>query len=149
MKRQAFAEANVRCGNAAEAARSAGVPASSAHSMGYKWLRDAGVTEMVRVALNDQLKSLGLSAVSVIKDLMMSESAPASVRLQAARDILGRLGWVPPKRPDPVQETKERDLVALSRYELETLALRDELPKWVGDGVQGGHGSFSVLPFTP
>ena len=78
----------------------------------------------------------------------MSEPAPASVRLQAARDILDRLGWVPPKRPDPVQETKERDLVELSRYELETLALRDELPKWVGDGVQGEHGSFSVLPFT-
>ncbi len=96
---------------------------------------------MVRVVLNDQLKSLGPSAVSVIKDLMMSETAPASVRLQAARDILDRLGWVPPKRPDPVQQAKERDLVELSRYELETLAsgnpnvmLDDETLKAMAEG---------------
>lgn len=140
-KRQAFADAYARCGNATRPARSAGVPASSAHSMGYKWLRDVAVTEMVRAALNDQLKSLGPCAVAVIKDLMLSGSTPASVRLQAARDILDRLGWVPPKRPDPVQEPKERDLVELSRYELETLAsgnpnvmLDDESLKAMAEG---------------
>lgn len=122
VKRQAFAEAFACCGNATQAARMAGVPATSAHSMGYKWLRDVAVIDLIRSALNDQLKSLGPSAVGVIKEIMQSDTVPASVRLQAARDVLDRLGWVAPKRPDPVGQNQERDLIELSRYELETLA---------------------------
>lgn len=93
-KRQAFAEAYARCGNATQAARVAGVPASSAHSMGYKWLRDVAVADLIRTAMNDQLKTLGPAAVNVVREVMLSESSPANVRLQAARDILDRLGWV-------------------------------------------------------
>ncbi|WP_133485151.1 terminase small subunit [Aliiroseovarius marinus] len=121
-KRQAFAEAYVRCGNASQAARVAGVPAASAHSMGYKWLRDVAVADLIRTAMNDQLKTLGPAAVNVVREVMLSESSPANVRLQAARDILDRLGWVAPKRPEAVQGPQRRELVELSRYELETLA---------------------------
>ncbi|WP_321830283.1 terminase small subunit [Thalassovita sp.] len=121
VKRQAFAEAYVRCGNASKAARMAGVPQGSAHSMGYKWLRDVGVVEMIRSAMNDELKALGPSAITVLRDLMASDATPASVRLQAARDVLDRTGWTAPKRPEPVEQSQERPLIEMSRYELETL----------------------------
>ena len=90
--------------------------------MGYKWLRDVAVADLIRTAMNDQLKTLGPAAVNVVREVMLSESSPANVRLQAARDILDRLGWVAPKRPEAVQGLQRRELVELSRYELETLA---------------------------
>ncbi|MEX5563578.1 terminase small subunit [Pseudophaeobacter sp. 1A16562] len=121
-KRARFAEAYADSGNATQAALSAGVPQSSAHSMGYRWLRDPQVTEMIRNAMNDRLKALGPQAVGVIKELLLSDNVSPQLRLQAARDVLDRLGWVPPKRPDPIREPAERELTELSRYELETLA---------------------------
>ncbi|MCA0857824.1 terminase small subunit [Phaeobacter italicus] len=121
-KRARFAEAYADSGNATQAALSAGVPQSSAHSMGYRWLRDPQVTEMIRNAMNDRLKALGPQAVGVIEELLLSENVSPQLRLQAARDVLDRLGWVPPKRPDPISEPAERELTELSRYELETLA---------------------------
>ena len=49
-KRAAFACAYAELGNATQAALSAGVPLSSAHSMGYRWLRaDRGVAMLDRL----------------------------------------------------------------------------------------------------
>jgi phage terminase small subunit len=51
-KRQAFACAYAELGNATQAALRAGVPQSSAHSMGYRWLRDDRVVGMVKEAMD-------------------------------------------------------------------------------------------------
>lgn len=78
-KRTAFATAYAECGNATKSAQVAGVPKSSAHSMGYRWLRDPHVVQMIRDAMNDQLKSLGPVALRVIQDVLMSSThRPAS-----------------------------------------------------------------------
>jgi hypothetical protein len=120
-KRSRFAEAYAECGNATQAAMHAGVPKPSAHSMGYRWLRDPQVTEMVRDAMNDRLKALGPAALGVVQEVLLSPTVSPQLRLQAARDVLDRLGWVPPKRPEPVTNTGPRDLTECSLEELETM----------------------------
>lgn len=120
IKREAFARAYADCGNASQAARQAGVPEQSAHSMGYKWLRDRRVVEMVRDAMNDRLKALGPLAIGVVRDIMLSDQVSAQTRLHAARDILDRLGWVPPRRV--IQEDcVEKSVEEMTQAELEYL----------------------------
>lgn len=121
-KRRAFACAYAELGNAAQAALRAGVPQSSAHSMGYRWLRDERVVAMVREQIDQRLKSLGPIAVQVIEDIMLSQTAAPQTRLQAARDVLDRLGWVPPKRADLVDDAFDQDITRLSVTDLERIA---------------------------
>lgn len=119
-KREAFAQAYAEHGNASRAARQAGVPEQSAHSMGYKWLRDQRVVELVRDAMNDRLKALGPVAIGVVRDIMLSDQVSAQTRLHAARDILDRLGWVPPRRVIHEDRT-EKSVEEMTRAELEYL----------------------------
>ncbi len=79
-KRTEFALAYAELGNATQAALRAGVPRSSAHSMGYRWLRDDRVVAMIRDAIDERLKALGPLALRVIEDILRSESAsPQSI----------------------------------------------------------------------
>ena len=121
-KRRRFAEEFVLSGNATQAAIKAGVPAASAHSMGYKWLRHPDVLKLVRDEIDSQLRSLGPSAIRTIRELMESELTPPQTRLSAARDLLDRLGWVPPKRANLVDDPASRDVALLTREELEAIA---------------------------
>ena len=57
----------------------------------------------------------------MIQDILLSEHASPQTRLQAARDILDRLGWVPPKRVLRCEDG-ERELEEMSLAELEVLA---------------------------
>lgn len=118
-KRLEFANAYAELGNATQAAIRAGVPQSSAHSMGYRWLRDERVASMVRDAIDDRLKTLGPLAVGVLEELMVSNHVSPQTRLQAARDVLDRLGWVPPRRaerlPDEPEALEEMSLAQLHR----------------------------------
>lgn len=121
-KRLAFASAYAECGNATQAALTAGVPRGSAHSMGYKWLRNSDVLALVREAMDDRLKALGPTAIQTIQDILLSDRVAPQTRLQAARDVLDRLGWVPPKRADIVVPPVARPLEKLTLDELEHLA---------------------------
>ena len=119
-KRTAFATAFAELGNATQAALQAGVPQSSAHSMGYKWLRDDRVVALVREAMDDRLKALGPLAIRVVKDIMLSEHASPQTRLQAARDVLDRLGWVPPKRAEMAADAPS-EIEEMSLQELQEI----------------------------
>lgn len=117
-KRSAFASAYAECGNATKAALIAGVPKSSAHSMGYRWLRNDQVIGLVREAMNDRMRELGPLAVNVIKEVLLSEQAAPQTRLQAARDILDRLGWVPPRRAELARDcVPELDRMTIAELE--------------------------------
>jgi phage terminase small subunit len=120
-KRRAFAQHYAVHGNASAAARAAGVPESSAHSMGYKWLRNNEVTRFIREEIDSQLRELGPVAIGVLKGLMADETAPASTRLGAARDVMDRLGWVPPKRSEIKFDAGERTADDLTTAELEQI----------------------------
>lgn len=124
-KRRAFAEAYAQSGNATQAALLAGVPQGSAHSMGYRWLRNSDVVALVRQALDDRLKSLGPPAIQTIHNILLSDQVAPQTRLQAARDVLDRLGWVPPKRGEITSGRAEEQLEHLTREELERIVARE------------------------
>ncbi len=120
-KRSTFAIAFAEHGNATKAALQAGVPQSSAHSMGYRWLRDERVVALIREAMDDRLKALGPVALEVVRDILLSDQVAPQTRLQAARDVLDRLGWVPPRRAE-IEPDAPCALEEMSLNELEELA---------------------------
>lgn len=101
-KRRAFAHAYATSGNATAAAKAAGVPDSSAHSMGYKWLKSPDVAAMVREEQDRLLKGLTGKAITILGQMLEDDEAPAQVRLAAAREVLDRAGFAKPKRQDGV-----------------------------------------------
>lgn len=78
------------------------------------------MVELVRDAMNDQIKALGPLAIGVVRDILLSEQVSAQTRLHAARDVLDRLGWVPPRRVLH-QTAEEKPIGQMSRLELERL----------------------------
>ncbi len=121
-KRAAFAREFVTCGNATKAARLAGVPAVSAATIGSRWKSDPSVISMIQEEAARALKELAPMALQAVRHLIQSPDTPASVRLAAARDVLDRIGHVPPKRAEIKVEAVNGDLHKMSREELERLA---------------------------
>lgn len=127
-KREAFAREYALSGNASSAAKKAGVPAASAHSMGYKWLRSPAVIELIRQEVDSRMRELAPTAVSVINEVMSDPEVAPQVRLSAARDILDRMGWVPPKRIAVETNLKKKSLYEFTRQELELIASGELMP---------------------
>jgi len=121
-KRAQFVDNYVESGNATDAARRAGVPARSAHTMGSRWLKSPEIAAQIRERVEAGLDDLAPAAVATIGELMLDPAAPPSTRLAAARDILDRLGWIPPKRAERPGEAREKDLAEMSLAELHELA---------------------------
>ena len=121
VKRRQFASEFAASGNATRSAMKAGVPSGSAHSMGYRWLRTPEVAAMIREELDANLKTLGPAAVAVLHELLENPETPPQVRLSAARDVLDRLGWVPPKRAEMVDDRSLKPVYKLTRAELEAI----------------------------
>ncbi len=119
-KRSAFALAYATCGNASEAARQAGVPSASAHSMGYRWLRAKDVQLIIRMEQDRALRGMAGAALSVIAQMLNDQEQPAYVRLAAAREVLDRSGFAKPKR----RELPETADVARSPREMSVDELR-------------------------
>ncbi|GHF13856.1 hypothetical protein GCM10017044_04930 [Kordiimonas sediminis] len=121
-KRHIFAREYARSNNATDAARKAGVPAASAHTVAYKWLRNPQIVNLIKKEIDLALRDLGPAAVSVIRDLMTDPDTPPRTRLAAAKDIMDRLGWIPPKRTDVSFSSQVRDITTMTRAELEEAA---------------------------
>lgn len=89
--------------------------------MGYRWLRDDSVVAMIKEAMDERLKALGPIALDVVRDIPLSEHASPQTRLQAARDVLDRLGWMPPRGAERI-EGEQGQLEEMTLQELEELA---------------------------
>jgi hypothetical protein len=122
-KRRAFAAHYATSGNATAAARAAGVPPSSAHSMGYKWLRSTDVVSMIREHQNGVLKELAGPALAVLQLLLTRDGVSDAIRLAAAREVLDRAGFSKAKRQEQQQSANRLpNLQNYTREELEVLA---------------------------
>lgn len=121
-KRGIFARVYAISGNATQAALAAGVPSASAHSMGYKWLKNTDILALIREELDARLRDLGPVAVDVVRQVMLDPAASPQTRLTAARDVLDRLGWVPPKRTEASMYQAPPTIDELSREELMAIA---------------------------
>lgn len=122
-KRQAFAKEYAISGNGTQSAISAGVPASSAHAVAYKWLRNPDIIVLIRKEIDSRMRGLAPVAVEVIHAIMIDPKTPANTRLNAARDILDRLGWVSPKKSSISIRDETNDLTKLTIEELTAIAL--------------------------
>ena len=122
-KRQAFAKEYAVSGNGTHAAIAAGVPASSAHAVAYKWLRNPEIIVLIRKEIDSRMRGLAPVAIEVIQAIMIDPKTPANTRLNAARDILDRLGWVPPKKSSISIRDETNDLTKLTIEELTAIAL--------------------------
>jgi hypothetical protein len=121
-KRERFIEAYVRHGNAAQAARDAGVPSKGARVTAHRWLRDPRVAQSVRQEVDRVIADYGPMAVKVLADLMLDPDVPPQVRAGCARDLLDRAGHIPPKRMDVSFDWAAKPLDRMTRAELEALA---------------------------
>lgn len=135
-KRAIFAKEYAASKNGTQAAIAAGVPAASAHAVAYKWLRNTDVLSLIRNELDARLRDLGPVAVDVLRELMMDPAVSPQTRLTAARDVLDRLGWVPPRRSEmaplapskPIEDMTVEELkaiIALSKPAGESRATLD------------------------
>jgi uncharacterized protein with NRDE domain len=126
-KRRQFAQHYAMSGNATAAARAAGVSAASAHSMGYRWLRNREVRAMLREELDTQIRDLAPLAITTLRRLLVDEDTPPSVRLAAARDALDRVGFVPPKREEREGLMVNKAPAEMTTEELEAAAFERRL----------------------
>lgn len=117
-KRAVFAKEYAVSGNGTQAAVVAGVPAASAHAVAYKWLRNTDILALIREEIDCRLRDLGPVAVDVMRQIMLDPNVPANTRLTAARDMLDRLGWVPPRRSDAASITTATPLEEMPTCEL-------------------------------
>lgn len=124
-KRTAFAKEFAVSGNGTKAAVAAGVPANSAHAVAYKWLRNTDVLSLIRTELDARLRDLGPVALDVLRDLMADPTVSSQTRLTAARDVLDRLGWVPPRRAEAMPLRAEPNIDEMTPDELRALIARE------------------------
>lgn len=148
-KRRIFIREYSKLGNATEAARRAGVPAMSAHAVAYKWLRNPEIVALLKEELDAHIRELGPLAVSVIKEIMLDPGASPQTRLTAARDMLDRLGWVPPKRAEIApMASAQRSPESLTREELEEIIRRGQQAEQEDAEDEGG-GDAQLLFIQP
>ena len=121
-KREAFAQGYLRCGNATQAAITAGCAPRSAHVTAHRWLRNPTVLALLRDEINLYLRDLAPGALKALRHLVECPDTPPQTRLAAARDILDRVGFVAPKRAELAVTIANKSLNELSREELERIA---------------------------
>ena len=71
----------------------------------------------LRQLMGDKLAAMAPAAISVLSGLMNDEDASPKIRLDAAKTILGRAGFVPPKASD-APTVGEKSLHEMTRDEL-------------------------------
>lgn len=120
-------------GNASEAARRAGYSEKTAGEQGRQLLEKPHVYAAITEANRRQISgSMATKAAALLERLVDDEAVSSRVRLEAAKTILDRAGYVAPKAPP--EDEEEKPLEALSIDELERLvakraaALREVTP---------------------
>ena len=121
-RRKVFATAYIATGNGTQAAIQAGCPSASAAVTASRWLKNPEVLSLLKDEIGGHLRGLAPVAIKTLRILLEDPYTPPSTRLAVARDILDRVGFIPPKRPELVSEFTRREIEQLSIEELEKIA---------------------------
>jgi phage terminase small subunit len=123
-----FVAAFVESGDAHQAALSAGYAAATARTAGTEILGIPHVAQAVAQAVRERLVVSAPMALRVIEMLMNNDTISPKVRLDAAKAVLDRAGFVPP-RPRNESNSGEKSLHEMSVDELRDMAakLEDEI----------------------
>ena len=119
---QRFAHAYVNdpeaAGNASAAARIAGYSEKTAGQKGYELLRHDGVRAEIERLTREALGDHASAAVALLGRVVRDEQAPLKIRVDAAKAVLDRAGFVAPKAPEP-KMIGEKPIEEMSTAELQ------------------------------
>lgn len=119
---RAFCDAYVNdpetAGNASASARKAGFAVGSCGQEGYRLLRHDGVRAEVHRLTLEALGDHAAAAVQLLGRVVRDERAPLKIRVDAAKAVLDRAGFVAPKAPEPL-EPSEKEIAEMSMAELQ------------------------------
>ena len=141
-KQSLFVEAFVESGDAHQAALSAGYAAATARTAGTEILGVRHIAQAVALAVRERLVASAPMALRVIEMLMNNESISPKVRLDAAKALLDRAGYVPP-RPRNETNAGEKLLHEMSVDELREMAAK------LDDEIAGRAKNISDSPAEP
>ena len=97
-------------GNASEAARRAKYSVKSARDIGRQLLAKPHVKAAVDAALRDHISgALASKAVAVLEGIIDDDTAAPKLRLDAAKTVLDRAGYIAPKAPESPKPASEAD----------------------------------------
>jgi phage terminase small subunit len=112
-------------GNASEAARLAGYSEKTASEQGHQLLQKAHVIGAITEANHALISStMATKSAALLEKFVDDETVSARVRLDAAKTILDRAGYIPPKAAVP--EDDEKPMEEWSVVELEEFISRGE-----------------------
>ena len=108
-------------GNAAEAARRAGYSRRSAGELGRELLTKPHVRAAIYDANRAQINGkLATKAVEVLQGILEDDTAAPKLRLDAAKTVLDRAGYIAPKaeeRPQPESEADKLNKLSIEQLE--------------------------------
>lgn len=94
-------------GNGAEAARRAGYSTNSAREIARQLLDKPHIRAAIEKANRDAISGrLSTKAVALLERVMDDESAPAKVRVDAAKTVLDRAGILPPSVAEQLRRAR-------------------------------------------
>lgn len=113
-------------GNAAASARLAGYSERSAREIGRQLLDKGHVRDAIDAANRDMIcGALATKAVSVLERLIEDADTPPKVRLDAAKTILDRAGYLPPSSEERAEAAKPKsNFSEMTRDELRAFIAR-------------------------
>ncbi|HUO90885.1 MAG TPA: terminase small subunit [Rhizomicrobium sp.] len=122
VQQQAFAEAYVHDpqagGNGTASAIAAGYAADCAKQTAYRLLRHDGVRAEIDRLTREALGDHASAAVALLGRVVRDEQAPLKIRVDAAKAVLDRAGFVAPKAPEP-KMIGEKPIEEMSTAELQ------------------------------
>ena len=126
-------------GNASEAARRAGYSEKSARDIGRQLLAKPHVRAAVEEANRAQLGgALASKAVAVLASIIDDETAAPKLRLDAAKTVLDRAGYIAPKAAESPKPESEADaLDGMNLAQLKRFVAAHEAGE--GDGCATQH----------
>jgi phage terminase small subunit len=90
-------------GNGAASAIAAGYAEKSARQEAYRLLRHEGVRAEIDRLTREALGDHAVAAVNFLGRVIHDEEAHVKVRLDAAKTVLDRAGYIAPKAADPIE----------------------------------------------
>jgi phage terminase small subunit len=120
-QQQSFAEAYVlgeTAGNGTASAIAAGYAAGSAKQIAYKLLRYEGVRRVIDHLNREMIGDYATASIRYLGRLVMDEKAHPKLRIEAAKTLLDRGGYIAPRAPAAL-EPGQKDIAGMSIAELQ------------------------------
>src|SRR5262249_1482682 len=122
---EAYALGGPDCqGNAAASALRAGYPEGCARQTGYRLLRHDGVRAEIDRLNRQAIKEYATASIHLLGRVVTDERAPLKLRIDSAKTLLDRGGYIAPKAPDAPELPSDKQVETMSVGDLERLVIQ-------------------------